>query len=142
MEPNLKALIIVDEERARNLLHKLLEETLCFMDIRMSYSADAALIELKHFEPDIILLDIKMPGKDGFEFINELPPGLSKTEIVFVTAYDQFAIKAIKNHAFDYLLKPVNRMELKQCVEKLLEKKNHSKIMGVRQNSHFIVYLN
>jgi two-component system LytT family response regulator len=68
-----------------------------------------------------------MPGKDGFCFLEEIPPGLKDTEIVFVTAFDQYALKAIKKKAFDYLLKPVDRSELRECIIKLqdnLDKKN------------------
>lgn len=123
MEQNLSALIVDDEENARILFSKLLEETLFFSDIRVAQSVDEALVELKGFEPDIIFLDIKMPGKDGFAFIQELPQNYKIHKIVFVTAYDDFAIQAIKNQAFDYLLKPVNRKELKQCLLRFIDEK-------------------
>ena len=124
MERKLSALVVDDEDNARILLKKLLEETLLFNDIRLAQSVDSANTELARFEPDIIFLDIKMPGKDGFAFIQDLPQGYRLKKIVFVTAYDQYAIKAIKNQAFDYLLKPVNRKELKQCLTRFLEKKD------------------
>jgi two-component system, LytTR family, response regulator len=123
MEQKLNSLIIDDEENARILLSKLLEETLLFKEIRSSQSVDEAYTELKRYEPDIIFLDIKMPGKDGFAFIQDLPESFMLDRIVFVTAYDQYAIKAIKNQAFDYLLKPVNRKELKQCLTRFVERK-------------------
>ena len=124
MEQKLNALIVDDEENARILLSKLLEETLLFNYIILAKSVDDAFIELQQFEPDIIFLDIKMPGKDGFAFIQDLPQKYNMYKIVFVTAYDQYAIKAIKNQAFDYLLKPVNRKELKQCLLRFIERKN------------------
>jgi two-component system LytT family response regulator len=120
MEHKMKALIVDDEDNARILLNKLLEETLFFGEVKTASSVDAAYAELKHFDPDIIFLDIKMPGKDGFAFIQELPLNYNTHKIVFVTAYDQFAIKAIKNQAFDYLLKPVDRKELKQCLSRYI----------------------
>jgi two-component system LytT family response regulator len=122
----LSALIVDDEDNARILLTKLLEESLLFEDIRLAQSVDTAYTEMIRFEPDIIFLDIKMPGKDGFAFIQDLPQGYKLQKIVFVTAYDQYAIKAIKNQAFDYLLKPVNRLELNQCLSRFIEKKNES----------------
>jgi two-component system LytT family response regulator len=122
MDRKLSALIVDDEENARILLNKLLDETLLFNDIRLAHSADAAYLELNRFNPGIIFLDIKMPGKDGFAFIEELPQDTWKKKIVFVTAYDQYAIKAIKNQAFDYLLKPVNRKELTQCIMRFIER--------------------
>jgi two-component system, LytTR family, response regulator len=128
MERKLNALIVDDEENARILLNKLLEETLLFNDIRLVNSVDTAYSELNRFDPDIIFLDIKMPGKDGFAFIQELPVTLKINKIVFVTAYDHYAIKAIKNQAFDYLLKPVNRKELKQCLLRFIESNNGTAI--------------
>jgi two-component system LytT family response regulator len=124
MEQKLSALIVDDEENARILLNSLLEETFLFNEIRLVQSVDDAYYELNRFDPDIVFLDIKMPGKDGFSFIQDLPKKHKLNKIVFVTAYDQYAIKAIKNQAFDYLLKPVNRKELKQCVLRYIEKKN------------------
>jgi two-component system, LytTR family, response regulator len=126
MEYKLSALIVDDEESARKLLNKLLEETLYFSEIRVASSVNSALEELNQFDPDLIFLDIKMPGKDGFSFIDELPEKQIKPVIVFVTAYDQYAIKAIKNEAFDYILKPVNRKELRQCVVKYASRKSNS----------------
>jgi two-component system LytT family response regulator len=126
MEQLLGALIVDDEENARILLNKLLEETLLFHDIRTVNSVDDAYIELSKFIPDIIFLDIKMPGKDGFAFIQQMPESYKLCKIVFVTAYDQFAIQAIKNQAFDYLLKPVNRKELKECLTRFIEQKSEA----------------
>lgn len=121
MEQKLNALIIDDEENARILLRRLLEETFLFNEIITASSVDMAFRELNRFEPDIIFLDIKMPGKDGFSFIQEMPEQYRKYKIVFVTAFDQYAIKAIKNQAFDYLLKPMNRKELRNCINRFIE---------------------
>jgi two-component system, LytTR family, response regulator len=123
MEQKLNALIVDDEENARILLSTLLEETFYFNEIRAVESVDEAYNELNQFEPDIIFLDIKMPGKDGFSFIENLPENNKKYKIVFVTAYDQYALKAIKNQAFDYLLKPLNRKELKQSLDRFIERR-------------------
>jgi DNA-binding LytR/AlgR family response regulator len=128
MEQKLNALIVDDEENARILLARLLEETLLFDEIRSAESVDEAFKELNNFTPDIIFLDIKMPGKDGFEFIRDLPESYRKYKIVFVTAYDQYAIKAIKNQAFDYLLKPMNRKELKDCILRFLESREENSV--------------
>jgi DNA-binding LytR/AlgR family response regulator len=106
MEGKLSALIVDDEENARKLLAKLLEETFFFSEIRLAQSVTSANNELAKFDPDLIFLDIKMPGKDGFTIVHDLLQKKMKPGIVFVTAYDQFAIQAIKNQAFDYLLSP------------------------------------
>jgi two-component system, LytTR family, response regulator len=126
MEQKISALIVDDEEGARKLLRKLLEESLYFNDIRVAQSVTAADNVMNQFEPDLIFLDIKMPGKDGFSLIPDLATKTKKPEIVFVTAYEQYALKAIKNQAFDYLLKPVNRKELNQCIIRFLDWKNKS----------------
>ncbi len=120
MDSKLKALIVDDEDRARKLLKKLLDETHFFADIRLADSASSASDEMKDFDPDMVFLDIRMPERDGFDFLMEVNHRNGRPGIVFVTAYEQYALKAIKNQAFDYLLKPVNRKELKQCVQKYI----------------------
>ncbi len=120
MESKLKALIVDDEEGARKLLRKLLDETHHFTDLRLADSASSATSELRNFDPDMVFLDIRMPEKDGFDFLMDMSHRNGKPGIVFVTAYEQYALKAIKHHAFDYLLKPVNRKELKQCIQKYI----------------------
>jgi len=123
MEHKLSALIVDDEESARKLLIRLLEETSHFKEIRAASSVNSANFEMTKFDPDIVFLDIKMPGKDGFSFINDLKQRHKDPEVVFVTAYEQFAIKALRNDAFDYLLKPVNRKDLKLCISRFLDQK-------------------
>ncbi|MBK9391375.1 MAG: response regulator transcription factor [Bacteroidetes bacterium] len=120
MESKLKALIVDDEEGARKLLKKLLDETHHFTDLRLADSASSATTEMKDFDPDMVFLDIRMPEKDGFDFLMDMSHRNGRPGIVFVTAYEQYALKAIKQHAFDYLLKPVNRKELKQCIQKYI----------------------
>jgi two-component system, LytTR family, response regulator len=120
MPHKLNALIVDDEVSARNLLNQLLIELKLFKEIKQARSVSSAVTELNNFDPDIIFLDINMPGRDGFSFIDELPRKKKNPGIVFVTAFDQYAIKAIKNQAFDYLLKPVDRNELRQCVLKFI----------------------
>jgi DNA-binding LytR/AlgR family response regulator len=133
MELKLSALIVDDEESARKLMHKLLEETLHFFEIRMAHSVDSAKSELNSFSPDMIFLDIRMPGKDGIEFVNDIDIKENRPGIVFVTAYEQYAIQALKVRAFDYLLKPVNRKELMECIEKFVALMGDSVSMQARQ---------
>lgn len=86
----LSALLVDDEDKALELLKKLLEDTYQFAEIRCADSAQAATTQLKSFTPDLIFLDIKMPGKDGFTFLKELRQENKTPEVVFVTAYDQY----------------------------------------------------
>jgi two-component system LytT family response regulator len=123
MEYKLRALVVDDEESARRLMVKLLEETLFFSEIRVENSVDTASGVLHNFDPDLIFLDIKMPGKNGIEFVIDIHFADGKPGIVFVTAFDQYAIQAIRLQAFDYLLKPVNRKELNECIEKYIGKR-------------------
>lgn len=135
MDQKLSALIVDDEVSARKLLNKLLEETKYFFEIRLACSVADAHIKLEEFVPDMIFLDIKMPGKDVFSFLHELPFKNRKPGVVFVTAYDQYALQAIKNQAFDYLLKPVNRKELKQCILKFILTRTDDK--GTERSNNF-----
>ena len=82
--------------------------------------------ELIHiFNPDVVFLDIEMPGKNGFELLKSL--NAPKFEVVFVTAYDSYAIMAIKFSALDYLLKPINITELKNTVKRIEHSVNAKK---------------
>jgi two-component system, LytTR family, response regulator len=112
----LSALIVDDEEKAVSLLKNILEETGEFSDIRCADSATTAKQKLESFAADLVFLDIRMPGKDGLTFLRELYDQRTTSEIVFVTAYDQYAVTAIQNHAFGYLLKPVSLDKLGQCI--------------------------
>jgi two-component system, LytTR family, response regulator len=129
MEKKLSALIVDDEENALTLLNKLLEDTNQFSEVRCASSAAHATQELNQFVPDLIFLDIKMPEMDGFTFLDKLKKEKRTTEVVFVTAYDQFALKALKNHAFDYLLKPVDRKELLDCIMQFKDRKQEPNLL-------------
>jgi two-component system, LytTR family, response regulator len=112
----LAALIVDDEEKAVILLNKLLADTEEFCQIRSAYSPSAAKNELLQFKPDLIFLDVQMPEMDGFTLLRDLHAERTGAEVIFVTAYDKFMLDAIRNHAFGYLLKPVNRNELNHCI--------------------------
>ncbi|GMQ27432.1 LytTR family DNA-binding domain-containing protein [Algoriphagus confluentis] len=80
---------------------------------------DQAIRECNELRPDLIFLDINMPGKNGFEFLEALD---EVKEVIFVTAYDQFAIKAFEVNALDYLLKPLNPSRLNDAIHRFLQK--------------------
>ncbi len=84
------------------------------------YSAAAALKSIREQEPQILFLDIEMPHMNGFEMLEKLPA--VNFELIFTTSYDQYAIKAIRFSALDYLLKPIDREELQKAVQKLTQK--------------------
>lgn len=118
----MNALIIDDEQKAREVLQLQLEYHVPEVKvIRQAHSADEASTLLLQFKPNIVFLDIKMPGKDGFAWLKSLDE--YDFQIIFTTAYDQFAIKAIRFAAFDYLLKPVDAEELCAAMDRLLQEK-------------------
>lgn len=113
----LNAVIVDDEEFARSSLYFLLQEN-C-ENIRISGIAKSvaeARNILSTNSIDLIFLDIAMPGENGFELIPEVQKG--NAQVIFTTAYDQYALKAIKANALDYLLKPIDIDELKAAVNK------------------------
>lgn len=118
----LSCIIIDDEEKNRNLLAQLIQKECADVSIKGTASNGFDGIELiRAQKPDFILLDIQMPRMTGFQLLQVY--GEVDFDVVFVTAYDQYAIKAIKFSAFDYLLKPVDAEELKATVERLKKKK-------------------
>mgnify|MGYP005748524549 CR=1 FL=1 len=87
--------------------------------VGMSDRVDEAIEQCNELLPDLIFLDITMPGKDGFQFLEALD---QVNAVIFVTAYDQFAIKAFEINALDYLLKPINPLRLKEAIQRFLSK--------------------
>ncbi len=116
--PKLKTVIVDDEIRALNRMKILLQNFEEIEILEQFYDADKAIEYIVEVEPDLVFLDIEMPGKTGFEIAHEINKSNLHTKIIFVTSYDHYAIKAIKNHAFDYLLKPVSIDELKATIER------------------------
>jgi len=113
----INVIIVDDEEFARSSLYFLLQENCENVQIcGIAKSVDEARDLLSQHEVDLIFLDIAMPGKNGFELIPDARS--NNAQVVFTTAYDQYALKAIKASALDYLLKPIDIDELKETVEK------------------------
>lgn len=119
----IKAVIIDDEVNAQNLLEKTLERYFPnrFNVVAKCFSVDSGVLAIEEHEPELVFLDIQMPEKNGFELFRYFD--VVKFEVIFTTAYSQHAIKAIKRSALDYLLKPINHLELSDAVKKF-EKKN------------------
>jgi two-component system, LytTR family, response regulator len=113
----LRTIIIDDEENVRRTLEKLVK--VHCPTIKLIGEADgieSGVRIIKKHHPDLVLLDIKMNDGSGFDLLKELEPVDFK--VIFITAYDQYALKAIKFSALDYLLKPVNPDDLKMAVDK------------------------
>ncbi len=117
------AVIIDDEKKCVSLLKHLID-THC-TDIKVVAEADNAaqgINAIKIHQPDLVFLDIEMPDKTGFELLTSLPE--INFDIIFTTAYNHYAIKAIRFSALDYLLKPVDLDELKNAVGRVFKKHN------------------
>jgi len=115
----MKAVIVDDERLARNALKTLLAE---FKEIEIvgEYdNADDALEGIPKDKADLLFLDIQMPGKNGFELLQELDKA---PIVIFTTAYDEYAIKAFEVNALDYLLKPIEEDRLKNAIELVRER--------------------
>lgn len=123
----IKAIIIDDEERARNTLSSLLLNYCPEITISAACSnVPDGVIAINKHKPDVVFLDIEMPDYNGFEllgFFREID-----FDIIFVTAYSEYAIKAFEISAVDYILKPIDIDQLKNSVEKLKQKKLHSQM--------------
>jgi len=120
----MKALIVDDERLARVELKRLLTP---FKEIKVvgeAVNAEDALAKISELSPELIFLDIQMPGKNGFELLEELD---SVPTVVFTTAYDEYALKAFEYNAMDYLLKPIEPKRLEDTVKKLIEKSRKAK---------------
>jgi two-component system LytT family response regulator len=114
----LTAIIIDDEQKGRIALKQKLQDY-C-KDVQLTGEAENGEEGMKLIEknkPDIVFLDIEMPRMDGFEMLHRMPE--KNFHLIFTTAYDQYAIKAIKYAAFDYLMKPVDIEELKTAVSRI-----------------------
>ncbi|MEQ9426747.1 MAG: LytTR family DNA-binding domain-containing protein [Cyclobacteriaceae bacterium] len=114
----MRALIIDDERLARKELEKLLEPHDEIEIIGEAVDVDDAFEKINTMDPDLIFLDIQMPGKTGFELLEELE---KVPKVIFTTAYDEFALKAFDVNALDYLLKPIQPERLAEAVNKLVD---------------------
>jgi len=112
----MRAIIIDDERLARSELKKLLQDYPEIEVIDEAMNADEGISKIESLHPDLIFLDIQMPGKTGFDMLGELD---RTPHVIFTTAYDEYALKAFEVNALDYLLKPVEPKRLADAIQKL-----------------------
>ncbi|HVX26028.1 MAG TPA: response regulator [Parafilimonas sp.] len=112
----LKAIIVDDERLARTELKKMLQEYPDINVIDEAANADEGIEKIETQNPDIIFLDIQMPGKTGFDLLTSLEKA---PHVIFTTAYDEYALKAFDVNALDYLLKPIEPKRLADAIHKL-----------------------
>ncbi len=129
----IRTIIIDDERLARNELKKLLQEFPEVEIIAEAVNAGDGIEKIESLRPDLLFLDIQMPGKTGFDMLAEL----DRTPVViFTTAYDEYALKAFEVNALDYLLKPVEPRRLADAIQKLqiLEESSHDPSSAITGN--------
>jgi len=113
----MKILIIDDEHLARQRLRQVIEELGAATTIEEGSNGEQALQLCQQHQPDVILLDIRMPGMDGIEAAQHIMKLETPPAIIFTTAYDQYALSAFDAHAVDYLLKPIRKERLAEALE-------------------------
>lgn len=111
----IKTLLIDDERLARNEMRRLLQQFDEVEIVGEAANADEASVQIDQLKPDLLFLDIQMPGKTGFELLEQID---FAPLVIFVTAYDEYAIRAFEVNALDYLLKPVDENKLKVALDK------------------------
>lgn len=116
----LKSVIIDDSPQARKLLSLMLEEYQNDVEIvAEAENAAQGLDCIKKHQPHIVFLDIEMPGKSGIQLAEQILTEKINTSVVFTTAYNEFALKAFRLSAIDYLLKPINENHLEEAIQKV-----------------------
>ncbi len=135
-----RAIIVDDELPNRENLQLMLGRHCKNVDVvALAGSAVEAMDVIREYRPDLVFLDIEMPNGSGFDLLESL--SAINFEVIFVTAYDHYAIRAIKFCALDYLLKPLDILELKKATERVVEKlakaKQNESMKVFMQNRHF-----
>lgn len=120
---SLRAVIVEDEKHSRETLKNLLEEFCVDISIEgMAESVNEAVSVISSVQPDVVFLDIELQSGTGFDVLSQLKS--INFEVIFTTAFEQYAIKAVKFSSLDYLLKPIDLEELQSAVEKARQSKN------------------
>jgi two-component system LytT family response regulator len=122
----MRTLIVDDERLARNELKRLLEPYTRIEIVGEAANAEEALKLIEEQQPELLFLDIQMPGKNGFELLSSIEG--KSPEVIFTTAFDEYAIKAFEFNALDYLLKPIDTERLKETIHRIEENQASRKL--------------
>ncbi|MGK2925935.1 MAG: LytR/AlgR family response regulator transcription factor [Lysobacterales bacterium] len=133
MENPLKTIIVDDESLARRGLKHRLKDVNDVEIVAEAANGREALKLIRERNPDLVFLDIQMPGMDGFDVLRALAPG-ELPAIVFVTAFDDYAIKAFEAHALDYLLKPIEDRRLTEALDRVREHRERKRAVEHRKS--------
>lgn len=131
----IKAVLIDDEpQSSKSLSIKLAAASIDVEVLAIFEKPEQALPDLAELKPDVVFLDIEMPGQNGFQFVEKL--GETKAEIIFVTAYNQYLLSALRISAFGYLLKPVDKKELEETLHRLEQKLSNQYKIQTKEQIH------
>ena len=133
----IKAIIVDDEPEAQDLLKGIITDEFPEIEIRgIASNVDQGIEQIIKHKPNLVFLDIQMPKKNGFELLHELQNLDINPTIIFTTAYDEFAIDAIRHSAFDYLQKPIKLNELERTIARY---KNEQEPNDFKQQSKLVL---
>ena len=138
---DINCIIIDDEEEACDRLESLLNKIDHLKVMAKQTSANDGIKSVIDFYPDIVFLDIEMPDKSGFDIIDSIRENNISPSFIFVTAYDQYAVKALRKTAFDYLLKPVDIDDLKKTINRFLNQRRErekSRLPQILKSQYFM----
>src|SRR5271168_1998184 len=116
----LQVLVVDDEAPARRKILRLLRQEPDVQVVGEACGAEAAIAAIERHRPDLVFLDVQMPGMDGFGVVQAIAPE-AMPRVVFVTAHDQYALRAFEVHAFDYLLKPFGEERFRTVLRRARE---------------------
>ena len=122
----LRALVVDDEKSDRDLLSYLLKSHPGIEEVHVANSAEEGLFQFIDINPDIVFLDIVMPGKSGIDFINLIKKRNLETNLIITSAHREAAIEAIKKQVFDFILKPINEQKLFELIDKYQDQKHEN----------------
>ena len=130
----IKCVIVDDEFDIRERLESLLNKIDGIEVVAKEGVPEISIQNVINLKPDIVFLDVEMPRMNGFDFVKKIREQFCYPTFIFVSAYNQYAIKAIKKEAFDFLLKPVDIEELSETIERYRSKQNNDK--NLTKNHH------
>ncbi|MBN2632637.1 MAG: response regulator transcription factor [Bacteroidales bacterium] len=137
MTRKLKALIVDDEPNAVDFINSVIGEYCPGLEVAgKAYNMTEGINRIREIKPDLVFLDVEMPNGTGFDLLAHFPD--KEFDVIFITAFNHYAIKAIKFSAVDYILKPLNITEFIEAVNKVIQKRSES---PVQMNDNFRVLM-
>lgn len=123
MSKNIKAVIVDDEPDAVNFISSIISEyCTCIQVVGKAHNVNEGVKQIREMKPDLVFLDVEMPNGTGFDLLSHFPE--KDFDVIFITAFNHYAIKAIKFSAVDYILKPININEFIDAVERVIKKRS------------------